>query len=65
MNLVVNEVDWMIENKYHRYKRLNLSELNFANEKEIDKDAADVVAPVRWNNNILRGDRSVVIKAVK
>lgn len=44
------------------YKRLNFASLNFADEKEIDKEFVDDISPIHWTEDVLRGDRKVIVK---
>lgn len=45
-----------------KYRRLNFSNLNFADEKEINKEFVDDISPIHWTKDILLGDRKVIVK---
>lgn len=61
------EVDSMnsVAMKRTGYKKLDFQKVNFAEREEIGEDYMEDVTPIHWTNEVLSGEKTVVIKKQK
>lgn len=51
--------------KHSGYKKLDFQKVNFAEREEIDEDYMEDITPIHWTNEVLSGEKTVVIKKQK
>ena len=47
---------------HNEYKRLDFGALNFANDKEIDKETVEDVTPIHWSESVILGIKQIAIR---
>lgn len=46
------------------YRRFDFADLNFADDKGVDREYIDDICLIPWTKDVLFGDRKVIIKVI-